>query len=250
MQVELARALEDLQQGRQRAAETAMRRVLDQTPGYAAGMEVLAMALAGQGQVEEARSWFSRAADLQPGSLSAWMNLGNVCLESADAQAAGAAFERARALGADVASMGLKEIGFAPLTLTAQGRASPLAALAQAPVLHWHGDRFEIPEGATLLAGTALCMNQAFSVGEHVLALQFHIEALPQQIEHWLVGHACELAQAGIDPIALRRQAQAAALSLPAAARAVFGAWLDALPADSGVEHSTEQLKHRSNCHV
>ena len=101
MQVELARALEDLQQGRQQAAETAMRRVLDQTPGYAAGMEVLAMALAGQGQVEEARSWFSKAADLQPGSLSAWMNLGNVCLENADAQAAGAAFERARALGAD-----------------------------------------------------------------------------------------------------------------------------------------------------
>ena len=156
----------------------------------------------------------------------------------------------ARALGADVASLGLKEIGFAPLTLTTQGRASPLAALAQAPVLHWHGDRFEIPEGATLLAGTALCANQAFSVGEHVLALQFHLEALPQQIEHWLVGHACELAQAGIDPIALRRQAQAAALSLPAAARAVFGAWLDALPADSGVEYSTEQLKHRSNCHV
>ena len=59
------------------------------------------MALAGQGQLEEARSWFSKAADLQPGSLSAWMNLGNVCLESADALAAGAAFERARALGAD-----------------------------------------------------------------------------------------------------------------------------------------------------
>lgn len=101
MQVELARALEDLQQGRQRAAEAAMRRMLDQTPGFAPGMEVLAMALAGQGQVQEARSWFFKAAELQPGSLSTWMNLGNVCLESADAQAAGAAFERARALGAD-----------------------------------------------------------------------------------------------------------------------------------------------------
>ena len=42
MQVELARALEDLQQGRQRAAEAAMRRMLDQTPGFAPGMEVLA----------------------------------------------------------------------------------------------------------------------------------------------------------------------------------------------------------------
>ena len=140
----------------------------------------------------------------------------------------------ARVLGAEVASMGRKEIGFAPLTLTAQGRASPLAGLEQVPVLHWHGDRFEIPEGATLLAGTALCAHQAFSVGEHVLALQCHLEALPQQIEHWLIGHACELAQAGISPIALRRQAQSAAPSLPLAARAVFGAWLDALPSRRG----------------
>ena len=136
----------------------------------------------------------------------------------------------ARALGAGVASMGLKEIGFAPLTLTAQGRASPLAALEQAPVLHWHGDRFEIPEGAMLLAGTTLCANQAFSVAEHVLALQCHLEAQPQQIEQWLVGHACELAQAGIDPCVLRRQAEAVASRLPLAARAVFGTWLDALP--------------------
>lgn len=136
----------------------------------------------------------------------------------------------ARALGAGVASMGLKEIGFAPLTLTAQGRASALAALEQVPVLHWHGDRFEIPDVARLLAGTRLCANQAFSVGEHVLALQCHLEAQPQQIEQWLLGHAFELAQAGIDPCVLRRQAQVAASSLPLAARAVFGAWLDALP--------------------
>ena len=104
MQVELARALEDVQQGRQGAAEAAMRRLLGQAPGFAPGMEVLAIALAGQGQMEEARSWFSKAADLQPESLSAWMNLGNVCLESADALAAGAAFERARELGADDAA--------------------------------------------------------------------------------------------------------------------------------------------------
>lgn len=52
----------------------------------------------------------------------------------------------ARALGAGVASMGVKEIGFAPLTLTPEGEASPLAALDNVPVLHWHGDRFDIPE--------------------------------------------------------------------------------------------------------
>lgn len=51
MQLELERALEDLQQGRHDAAETAMRRLLAATPGSAAGMEVLALALAAQGRV-------------------------------------------------------------------------------------------------------------------------------------------------------------------------------------------------------
>ncbi len=137
----------------------------------------------------------------------------------------------ARALGAGVASMGVKEIGFAPLTLTPDGEASPLAVLGKVPVLHWHGDRFDIPAGATRLAGTPSCANQAFSVGRHVLALQCHLEADPRQIERWLVGHACELAQAGIDPRALRTDAQALQSSLPLAARAAFTAWLDEIEA-------------------
>lgn len=137
----------------------------------------------------------------------------------------------ARALGAGVAGMGHKEIGFAPLTLTPEGEASPLAALDGVPVLHWHGDRFEIPAAAVRLAGTDACANQAFAIGRHVLALQCHLEAEPQRIEQWLVGHACELAQAGLDPRALRAEAQARRDDLPRAAQAVFGAWLDGLEA-------------------
>ncbi|WP_245217813.1 glutamine amidotransferase-related protein [Pseudomonas eucalypticola] len=52
----------------------------------------------------------------------------------------------ARAMGGQVRPMGVKEIGYAPLTLTAAGRTSVLAPLhASIPVLHWHGDQFEIP---------------------------------------------------------------------------------------------------------
>lgn len=137
----------------------------------------------------------------------------------------------ARALGADVASMGAKEIGFGPLALTADGESSALAALGPVPVLHWHGDRFEIPAGASLLAGTAACAHQAFSLGTQVLALQGHLEADPARIERWLLGHACELAQAGIDPRLLRAQALALRTALPQAAQAVFSAWLDGLAA-------------------
>jgi GMP synthase (glutamine-hydrolysing) len=133
----------------------------------------------------------------------------------------------ARALGARVDAMGVKEIGFAPLTLTREGEASPLVALGDVPVMHWHGDQFDIPSGAVRLAGTEVCTNQAFAVGRHVLGLQCHLETDPRQIERWLVGHACELAQAGIDPRALRTQARALQTRLPLAAQAVFARWLD-----------------------
>ncbi|CAN7694793.1 glutamine amidotransferase [Acidovorax sp. LjRoot118] len=136
----------------------------------------------------------------------------------------------ARALGAGVAPMGHKEIGFAPLALTPGGERSVLAPLAQGtPVLHWHGDQFEIPPGAENLATTPLCPHQAFAVGTHALALQFHLEADLSRIEQWLVGHACELAAAGVDLHALRAGAREHGAALAHAAEAVFGAWLDGI---------------------
>ncbi|WP_020209802.1 glutamine amidotransferase [Gilvimarinus chinensis] len=134
----------------------------------------------------------------------------------------------AKALGAQVSATGRKEIGFAPLTLTTSGEASPLALLANSPVLHWHGDAFAIPEGAQHLASTDMCATQAFSLGKNILALQFHLEASPTDIERWLVGHHCEITAAGIDPRDIRKQAQQAN-ALPQKARAVFSAWLSQL---------------------
>ena len=46
--------------------------------------------------------------------------------------------------------------------------------------------------------------HQAFRMGNHVLALQFHPEADADKLERWFVGHACELARAAIDPRRLR----------------------------------------------
>lgn len=136
----------------------------------------------------------------------------------------------ARALGASVTPMGAKEIGFAPLSLTDAGLASPLRALVGIPVLHWHGESFSLPIGAQRLAATAACAQQAFALGQHVLALQCHPEIDATRIDTWLIGHADELHRAGIDPCALREQASRYAAPLAAAARDVFGQWLDALP--------------------
>jgi len=132
----------------------------------------------------------------------------------------------ARALGAEVAPTGRAEIGYAELALTDAGRASVLQAIGPAPVLHWHGDQFAIPAGAARLAQTPGFPNQAFSLGPRILGLQFHLEADHAQIERWLIGHACELGQRGIDLDALRRDARRYGPPLQRAARAVMEAWL------------------------
>ena len=134
------------------------------------------------------------------------------------------------ALGAQVAPMGLKEIGYHPIMLTADGENSLLTPLVDVPVLHWHGDRFEIPAGAQHLASSRVCDNQAFQIGTTALGLQFHLEVDANSLEGWLVGHACELAQAGIDPVLLREQAQRHSAAMADAAAQVIGRWLEGLP--------------------
>ena len=137
----------------------------------------------------------------------------------------------ARALGAKVYPGSAKEIGWSPLEPTDEGRKSCLAPLEDADwqVLHWHGDMFDLPEGATRLASTPVTPNQAFTLGNHVLGLQFHIEAVAGEIEQWLIGHTVELTQAGVDLARLRRDTGRFGPGLESAGRKVFEEWFSAL---------------------
>ncbi len=138
----------------------------------------------------------------------------------------------AAALNATVASTGMKEIGFSELTLTDVGRVGPLRHLEGVPVLHWHGDAFEIPDGAEHLAATPACTRQAFAFGPNVLALQFHPEVdACTGMERWLVGHAIELAAAGLDPNLLRKTAIEVGPALRDASRRMLAEWLEGLEA-------------------
>ncbi len=132
----------------------------------------------------------------------------------------------AHSLGAEVKPGPEKEIGWAPVELTEAGERSVLAPLKGVPVLHWHGDNLSLPKDAVNLAHTRPCPYQAFTIDKHALALQFHIEMNPAHIEQWLIGHALELAIAGIDPRELRRQAQEHGPRTAEAGRKVFEAWL------------------------
>lgn len=131
----------------------------------------------------------------------------------------------AQALGASVYAGAVKEIGWSTLQLhdvEHDVAHNPLAALANVPVLHWHGDTFDLPEQAELLASSALYPNQAFRVGSNIVALQFHIEVAAEAIERWLIGHTCELRKANIDITALRAESLQNATTLQAAAKQVM----------------------------
>ena len=127
----------------------------------------------------------------------------------------------AHALGAKVYAGPQKEIGWSKLTLS-DSTPHPLQALEEIEVLHWHGDTFDLPEGATHLAGSALYPNQAFAYGQHTLALQFHAEVASDTLEKWLIGHTCELRQAKVNIAALRADNHTFAPSLESAAQQVL----------------------------
>jgi GMP synthase (glutamine-hydrolysing) len=138
----------------------------------------------------------------------------------------------AAALGARVYPGPAKEIGWGPVEVSAVGSA--LDALT-GPVLHWHGDTFDLPDGAVHLASTPACRNQAFALGAHTLALQFHPEVAGDALEPWLVGHAHEIAHTpGVSVHALRAAGRLAVETTRMQARAFFGRWLDSLQ-DAGL---------------
>ncbi len=130
------------------------------------------------------------------------------------------------ALGADVSPGASRELGYAPVTLSEAGAAGPCRHLDGVSVLHWHRDQMALPHGAVCLASTALTPVQAWALGAHALALQFHPEAEAARIEQWLVGHAHELSVAGVDPCTIRADAARHADAIERAGEALLDEWL------------------------
>jgi GMP synthase (glutamine-hydrolysing) len=131
----------------------------------------------------------------------------------------------AQALGSPVYPGPAKEIGWGGLSFV----DDDLRELVGVRVLHWHGDTFDLPAGAKLLASTTINPNQAFSVGSKALALQFHAEAEGRNFERWLIGHTCEIGEAGLSPVSLRADGRTYAAGLEKAGSALFRRWLAGL---------------------
>ena len=134
----------------------------------------------------------------------------------------------AKALGARVYRNAEKEIGWFDVSLTEAGRHDPLFAALEPTecIFHWHGETFDLPSGAELLAYSERTPHQAFRVSEAIYGLQFHLEITPAMIVDWNLqdencGDVRELSSP-LDP--WRNHARCREAS-----QAVFGKWCDML---------------------
>jgi GMP synthase-like glutamine amidotransferase len=97
-------------------------------------------------------------------------------------------------LGAKIYQNAEREIGWLPVRAAPVGGGAPPAFPdGDSLVFHWHGDTFDLPAGATRLASSEGCANQAFSVGARVLGLQFHLEMGAEEVARICENCAAEL---------------------------------------------------------
>ena len=138
----------------------------------------------------------------------------------------------ARALGASVYPGDTKEIGWYDLTLTSAGEQSALRYLnaEHCSMLHWHGETFDLPDDAVLLASSEAYKNQAFSYGDKVLALQFHPEITQRSMEKWFIGHIGEIMQTdGVSVEKLRHDTRQYANQLEVQGELFFNSWINSI---------------------
>ncbi len=123
------------------------------------------------------------------------------------------------------------EKGWFPLHVNEAGQGTAVRHLdaAATMMLQWHGDTFDLPDGARLLASSDLYQNQVFSYGEKALALQCHAEITPAILNGWMINAAGHVAAGALDLEPIRRDTEACLETLMRQSALFFGEWLDTL---------------------
>lgn len=125
---------------------------------------------------EDAYPWLKREKAFIRQAIAAGKRVIGICL---------GAQLLADILGSPVYSGKNKEIGWMPIQLTPE--AHDTGFFPDSPssftVFHWHGDTFNIPQGALHLASSEGCHSQAFLFEKRVLGLQFHLESTPDSVD-------------------------------------------------------------------
>ena len=139
----------------------------------------LLVVLGGEMNIYQYRTWPWLKAETAflKSALAAGKKLVGICL--------GAQFI-ADALGSRVVQNAHVELGWLPVTWTPEARASFPGLPAKATVLHWHGDTFDLPPGATRLAASEACPEQGFLIKDKCLGLQLHMEVDPALVKEFV----------------------------------------------------------------
>jgi GMP synthase (glutamine-hydrolysing) len=137
----------------------------------------------------------------------------------------------AKVLGSRVYPNRVREVGWYPVELLPEAGNDRLFSKVPRTfdVLHWHGDTFDLPEGATHLARSDRCVNQAFRWGSSVWGLQFHLEVTPEMIDDWVQGEdsISYIRGAGEDPEEISEKTTAIFSTLQPLAEQIFSSFLD-----------------------
>jgi GMP synthase (glutamine-hydrolysing) len=135
----------------------------------------------------------------------------------------------ASALGERVYKGDTTQIGFRAVEPTDAGLTSPVRHFAGVPVMEWHGDTFDLPGGATRLAGSSDYANEAFALGSWGLAVQFHPETTEAMHERWLADGRESVVSLGIDPETLAAERERHTAAMGVASQAMLNDYLDGL---------------------
>ncbi len=138
-----------------------------------------------------------------------------------------------RALGGVVSRNPVKEIGWGRVTIEPTpaaehwfgGRESFLS-------FHWHGETFTIPPGATRLASSQWCANQAYALGPH-LGMQCHVEMTEHMVRTWARGGWREIADNPLPSVmsgeSMQADLEARVAALHEVADGLYARWLSGL---------------------
>jgi GMP synthase (glutamine-hydrolysing) len=143
----------------------------------------------------------------------------------------------AASLGARVYPGPAPEVGLMNVTLSDAALADPVfeGLPREVLTLQWHGDTFDLPDGAVALAGSPAYPNQAFRWGERAYGVQFHLEVSREMAQEWATVPAYEEYLERVrGPGALPRligELEEAAETMRSRGRTLFERWLDRLQA-------------------
>jgi GMP synthase-like glutamine amidotransferase len=120
---------------------------------------------------DEALTWLPRELDFLAAAHESETPVCGICFGSQSL---------ARSLGAETRLADELEVGWIDVDLTGE------IAIPPGPWFFWHEDRFDVPDGAELLATTA--RGPALFRAGRSWGIQFHPEVFPEALEHWIVG--------------------------------------------------------------